>query len=102
MASTLTFPHGFWRTTADSDYVYVHESGWWALLHLYDKQPAGWYLVGPGMDGVCLAPDDGKPGLALLLAARKADEIVGAAVRHAYPDCTADNPPCDECRDGHA
>jgi hypothetical protein len=19
-----------------------------------------------------------------------------------YPDCTADNPPCDECRDGHA
>lgn len=22
--------------------------------------------------------------------------------RRAYPQCTADNPPCDECRDGHA
>lgn len=86
MTSTLTFPHGFWRTTADSESVYIHESGRWALLHLATlDRPAGWYLVGSGVDGECLALDDDKPGLALLLAGRKADEIVGAAGRHAQP-----------------
>lgn len=53
----------------------LHRSGLWLLVYL-DRpwhRPFGWYLFGPGAEGVRLPTEHTHPALARLDASRKAD-----------------------------
>lgn len=75
-----------WREANRQGTVHLHESTRWTLVHLDRADGTGWYLFGPGADGVRVDPGGCSPALDLLLASRAADSYIAAAVGNEVND----------------